>query len=247
MKVQDGYCIYIINNIVNNKIYIGQTKSFRKRKTQHMLATGKDNYMIVDRAINRHGKDKFEMDLIEYCNSFKDMNDAEEFWIAYYKSIGAELYNIKKGGDNKEISQETRNKMSLSHIGKVNSPEARIKISKAKKGMLHSEESKNKISKANTGKIRSDEAKEKMRKARIGRINTLETRKLMSESSPLKKPIICIDKFGNETYFISTAEACLKLNLSRSGIKDVLSGRQNKTGDNFKFRFAALLEIQNEN
>jgi len=92
-------------------------------------------------------------------------------------------------------SEETKRKMSVSHLGKCLSKKTREKMSKSNMGHFVSEETKMKISKANKGKTSpnkgkhfSVETKRKMsearkrRKEKLGYINSSETRKKMSEA-----------------------------------------------------------------
>lgn len=115
-------CIYGIKAIdplkTTNGFYIGQTVDFKQRRSQHWRANDKA-YLPIEHAINKYTKHTFEMFIIEYCDSLEAMNEAEEFWIAYYKSIGTRLYNIKKGGNNHVMAQSTKNKIGLANKGRV--------------------------------------------------------------------------------------------------------------------------------
>jgi hypothetical protein len=62
----------------------------------------------------------------------------------------------------KKHSEETRKKMSVSHIGQKISQETKDKISKVVKGRKHTEYSKLKMSLAQTGRKHSEESKKKM-------------------------------------------------------------------------------------
>lgn len=99
-----------------------------------------------------------------------------------------ELYKLEYSKVQRNISQETREKMSKSKIGrkltdehkrkiseksssvkrKPMSSAGKLNISKSKTGVTLSEETKNKISKANTGKKRSDVAKINYSKCKKG-------------------------------------------------------------------------------
>lgn len=115
--------IYMAVNTVNNKIYIGQTRLLlSQRKAQHIHKALKGNTKTrFYAALRKYGKDVF--DWIELENvPLVELNDAERFWIQYYKSIGAVLYNLTNGGDSKIIV----------------SPETCMKISQANKGNTYS-------------------------------------------------------------------------------------------------------------
>ena len=62
--------VYSIINLVNNKMYIGSTRtSFRIRFIHHknklIKGTHKNSYM--QHAFNKYGTDKFEFRIIEIC------------------------------------------------------------------------------------------------------------------------------------------------------------------------------------
>ena len=90
--------IYIIRNIINDKVYIGQTtQTIGIRFTNHKMAsrTGEDTKFY--RAIRKHGEDKFYVQLLERVE-IKDLNDRERYWIKYYDSY-YNGYNSTLGGD----------------------------------------------------------------------------------------------------------------------------------------------------
>lgn len=101
-----GY-IYKISNIVNDKLYIGQTiNRIDKRFNDHLSAarTYHNHNMIILRAINKYGENNFHISLVETvsCDSQSDLrkklNDREIYYISYYNSLNPNGYNLTKGG-----------------------------------------------------------------------------------------------------------------------------------------------------
>lgn len=88
-----GY-IYKTENILNNKIYIGQKKS-KLFLEDHYLGSGK----YLKAAINKYGPHNFKVTLIQWCYDKESLNNREIYWISYYKEKGYDMYNISKGGD----------------------------------------------------------------------------------------------------------------------------------------------------
>jgi group I intron endonuclease len=128
--------IYILMSDVTDGVYVGQTIRPKSRFYRHRFAsTQKCDYPLY-RAFRKYGKNHFQMYVIEECNSHQDANEAEMFYIAYFTSIGASLYNLTKGGDGclgHKRSLETRRKMSEKAKGRVITPAQRVDISKTLK------------------------------------------------------------------------------------------------------------------
>lgn len=149
--------VYKATNIVTGKVYVGQTiVGLRARKNKHI------NDALVDRdnnhfhnSIKKHGKNKFEWEIIDYAESKKELNDLEIHYIKQLKSFEAG-YNLTEGGGgmtNYVITEEHRKNLSESHKGYKHTDEQRRKISKALTGRPVSEYTRKLISESNKGKI----------------------------------------------------------------------------------------------
>jgi group I intron endonuclease len=114
--------IYIIKNIINNKIYIGQTKcviSGRKygAKTRwqvHKYRASKcsNDCNIFYNAIRKYGEEKFQMNILIKCN-IDDLDFYEKKYIKEYNSLYPNGYNIENGGHlNKKLSDKTKDELS---------------------------------------------------------------------------------------------------------------------------------------
>lgn len=92
--------IYIIRNDVNDKVYIGQTKrSIEKRFQEHTRPSSAKKSLVLDKAIQKYGADKFHVELIQDGFRTKDELDAAE--ISYIQSYNSRVpygYNITAGG-----------------------------------------------------------------------------------------------------------------------------------------------------
>lgn len=87
--------IYKIVNLINGKVYIGQSISIERRWAEHR--TSKGNYYI-DKAIKKYGINNFEFCVIEECLPER-LNELETKYINEYKSLSTESgYNISRGG-----------------------------------------------------------------------------------------------------------------------------------------------------
>ena len=125
-----GY-VYLTYCKVNGKIYIGQKKSNRFIKTYY--GSGKK----LRFALNKYGKENFETYLICFYRNELELDNAEIFWIDYFKSNDPKIgYNMAIGGRNSRgVSGKNHynyGKPSFNR-GKKESKEQREKISKSLK------------------------------------------------------------------------------------------------------------------
>lgn len=97
-----GY-IYITENLINGKKYIGKHKHDKFDKAY------KGSGRNIQLALEKYGWDNFSCKILEECNSLEELNKAEMRWIKQYNAVESDkFYNISVGGDgNKELTQET--------------------------------------------------------------------------------------------------------------------------------------------
>lgn len=103
--------IYEIRNVVNNKVYIGQTtKIVNKRWVEHQYKLNKNCHENdhLQKAWNKYGKNKFIFKILRVAKNIKELNRLEELYIKKNKNG----YNIRKGGNNK--SQALISKLKIS-------------------------------------------------------------------------------------------------------------------------------------
>lgn len=97
-----GY-IYLIENKINGKKYVGKTVySLEKRFSEHIDDARKHPNRPLYRAINKYGKDNFEIKELECCN-VDLLDEKEKFWISYYDTYLGEGYNATYGGNGRYI------------------------------------------------------------------------------------------------------------------------------------------------
>jgi len=183
-----GY-IYILENKINGKCYVGQTtKSVQARLLYHINGHRPRDNTKIGRAIKKYGKGNFN--ILSFIIKNCDLDSIESRTISALDSM-AGGYNLESGGNkNKKLSLETCKKISQSLMGHVVSKKTRIKLSKSNKGRVnigwvgktHSLEAKQKMSKANKGKKLSSETKRKIGNASRGRIHSEATKRKMSKA-----------------------------------------------------------------
>jgi group I intron endonuclease len=136
-----GY-VYKIENILNGKVYIGQTtQPTTKRKNKHFnkLEHNQHHNPHLQNSFNKHGKSVFYFQVINYATSKEVLDELEIGYINKYDCLNPKKgYNLKSGGSNGKPSEETCKKISENNprywLGKHLSYETRKKISESRKG-----------------------------------------------------------------------------------------------------------------
>lgn len=111
--------IYGIKNVIDNKIYIGSSINYKRRKHQHFyeLKNKIHSNEYLQRAYDKYGKEKFHMFLIEECD-ISERVQREVFFIeknkSYDKNFGYNIY--QPNGDGFQCSEETIKKMVYAKI-----------------------------------------------------------------------------------------------------------------------------------
>lgn len=116
-------CIYKIGNLIDGKVYIGQTnQSFNARKTSHKssLKRNKHYNLHLQRAWNKYGEENFIFEEIKKCSEY-ELDQFEIYFIEKYNSCNKDFgYNIDVGGGSlKRLSQETIEKIAVKKRVKV--------------------------------------------------------------------------------------------------------------------------------
>jgi len=91
--------IYKVTNLINNKLYIGQTVNFKKRKERHLYEAkrGKSK-LYFSRALKKYGNINFLWEIIDSANSKDELSNKEKYWIDYYDTYN-NGYNLTHGGE----------------------------------------------------------------------------------------------------------------------------------------------------
>lgn len=134
--------VYKITNRVNGKSYIGQTIQEPKRRLR--LHYYSKTCRALNSAINKYGRENFIFTIISRADNLAQLNHREAYYIKIFNTLAPSGYNLRSGGNNSRLSQETKNKISKANKGQVpwctgkklgpKSDLCKLKISLAKKG-----------------------------------------------------------------------------------------------------------------
>jgi len=157
----DSPGIYAFRNRENGKVYVGQSKKVLTRKKQHERGDT-NNSRRFNNAMNKHGADGFEFEVLEYCSSDL-MDEREVYWINQLNSLYPSGYNLTSGGGAfQKHHDETKKKMSANQKQRVKQG---IHLFASKE--FQNEQAKKQIELAKQGRHSSQqpEFKEKKKKA----------------------------------------------------------------------------------
>lgn len=206
--------IYAIKNLINGKMYIGQSVNIRERLYGHKydLKSGKHNNLHLQSAVNKYGLENFSFEALALCDEC-ELDDLERFYIAKYHTMNRKFgYNVEEGG----------------HYGRHRAPETIEKMRRANLGKKLSEETRKKMSE--NSKRHADQARESIRK------NSYTWGKRGGEC-PFAKPVIQYDLDGN---FIKEwdciQDASQTLHIKDANISRVCKGKR-KTCGGFKWAY----------
>lgn len=150
------WTLYLVENTINNKVYIGITaEGVHKRKTKHLNKAKNGSDVVFHRAIRKHGQNAFIWTALKCFNTREEAAQEEIYWIAQLKDYNIKIYNMTVGGDGT--------------VGFHHTEEAKRKTGEANKGKLSGNNNpqygkRGKLS-PNWGRKRSEKSKDKMRGA----------------------------------------------------------------------------------
>ena len=185
--------IYLITHIESGRKYVGQSVNIKSRWNQHAKGACK---MRLGRTIAKYGWTAFQASILELCDR-SELNAKEAKWIEMHNCVSPLGFNLTSGGGAYKLSEESRQKIADSK--KNLSAETRQKLSQSSSKQVWSDESKAKIAEANSRRVFTDEMRQRlsdghsgirptedtikrMSAAQSGRIVTTEARLLISKS-----------------------------------------------------------------
>lgn len=175
--------IYKIENLINHKVYIGQSIHIKQRWCEHKNSLKKNLHISrhLQNAWNKYGEQNFSFEIIELCKK-EELTIKEQFWINFYGGLNSKkIYNSRDAGNSGTFSEEARRKQCLAHLGKNkgqpipwlknfdrSNDEYRKNLSESlkgkKKSILHAQH----ISEGRKGIVFSEEQKQKIGDSKRG-------------------------------------------------------------------------------
>ncbi len=132
--------IYRITCLSNQKVYVGSSRRIEKRIHRHKddLRSQSHHCQYLQRCWQKYGESNFLFETIEICEE-NSLIDREQYWLDTYHTQDKLLNgNLQAyGTKGRAVTEKTRLKLSLSHIGKKQSKETCLKRSLALRGENH--------------------------------------------------------------------------------------------------------------
>jgi group I intron endonuclease len=149
--------VYLIHNILNNKVYVGKSVDIIRRWREHISTAYSPNApkYPLQRAIVKYGKDNFVFAILQTFDNEIMALEAEKYWTQYYRSTdGRYGYNLTNGGigslSGYHHTTESKEKMRISQTGKIRTHQHRINIGLGRLGVQHTASTIEKLSGENS-------------------------------------------------------------------------------------------------
>ena len=128
--------IYKIENKINKKKYIGQSKDIHSRWKTHRneLNSNKHKNDYLQNAWNKYGEENFTFTILEVCQQHQ-LNQLEKYYINKYDTFNNDIngYNLQSGGDFPKVSEATKRKISEANTGRKLTDEQKKRLSNVRK------------------------------------------------------------------------------------------------------------------
>lgn len=126
---QHLYCLYLVT--LNDKKYVGQTNDTYTRFMGHRSSSSGCRY--IHNAINTYGWENAEIEILLVDLTLEEANRLETHYINILGTLAPGGYNLKRGGDSNEFSDDSKKKMSETRRRKCEDPVFREALSESAK------------------------------------------------------------------------------------------------------------------
>lgn len=237
------WCVYIHINMINNKVYIGQTCQTPKERWRDGL--GYNRQPAMSRAIEKYGWDNFLHIVLQNNLTELEAKEKEKELIQYFRSNNKDYgYNLTDGGEGSAghvTSEEAKHRISqtLKHIYKNKEKHPMF-------GKNHSEQSKQRISEVQKQRWTNEarkELSEKQKERFSNPENTPWYGKHLSEETKRKIAIfrsVSVVQLDKNNFFISEYDS-IKEASETTGVQPASIGRccrnKQKTACGFRWMY----------
>jgi group I intron endonuclease len=105
--------IYLIENQVNGKKYVGMTKhAVSSRWKGHLADARRGSDRLLCKAVRKYGDQSFSVNAIDIAEIHDQLAYKESFWINHYQCEAPNGYNLTSGGENTVMTDALRDTLS---------------------------------------------------------------------------------------------------------------------------------------
>ncbi len=170
--------IYAIFNIISGRLYVGSSSRMRRRWSEHAskLGNGRHHAAALQRSWSKHGPNVFSWEILEQVTDPACLIAREQHWIdllgAFHPTLGMNSHPIAGSPRGAIRSAEFRAKRVEYMTGRkmpARTEEFREAMRRSQLGRKASDATKAKMSASHKGRQHSAEAVAKMRLSKLGR------------------------------------------------------------------------------
>jgi group I intron endonuclease len=109
----DTFFVYLVQNKIDGKVYIGKTNNIHRRWNQHKASARRGDGHYLHKAILKHGQDNFSVEELERSQSEQQAHELEKVYIRLTNATDPSIgYNLTFGGEGVSGNEEVRKKLS---------------------------------------------------------------------------------------------------------------------------------------
>jgi len=216
--------IYKVTNILNNKVYIGQTIQILKRRKQHHYSDAYrniDNYHFHN-ALRKYNEGDFIWEILEDNVAKNILNDKETYYINKYNSVKLG-YNMRSFGEVQSGWKHSKSsKKKMAEATKV----SLLKKGHPNKGKKWSRETRQRMSDSHKGKTLTESHCKLMSVRASGKNNPMYG--MVGEKSPTSKMFKITYPDGHTEIIKGLLNFCKDNNLTPSCMYACAKNRQSQ-------------------
>ena len=138
--------VYLITNLVNGKKYVGQTiRTVGLRFRSHCWPSTRTN-MPITLAIRKYGKENFKVEVLEVCRSQEELDEREIHHATGLNAFAPHGYNLRAGNGRGCMTDELKQRIREKALGRKVSDETRSRLSRSHLGIGWSDDHKRTMS-----------------------------------------------------------------------------------------------------
>jgi group I intron endonuclease len=213
--------IYTIRNLVTGDIYVGQTSDRSRRFSRHRcsLRDGTHHNRFLQRSYRKYGAAAFVYEAVEKDLTEEQANAREAALIVDLRRDGRTVFNLREGGQNGSLREETKVRIGKANTGKKRSELTRRRISAAGRGRRQSPDTVAKRVSSRAGYRHDETTRASISQALVGRPKSSTHREsIRLARASLRKVPVEDDELVTQVRRLGTEEVARKYGVQKQNI-----------------------------